>query len=51
MLDFIPYEYREVVYWVIRLIMLGVLVYAMMEVLDYVTKFRLLQRAARDAFN
>ena len=51
MLDFIPYEYREIVYWVIRLIMLGVLVYAMMEVLDYVTKFRLLQRAARDAFN
>ena len=51
MLDFIPYGPREVIFWIIRLIMLGAIAYAVYCFIEYLQKFRVLEKAARGAFN
>lgn len=51
MVDFIPYEYRQIVFWIFRIAILLALCHALYAVLDYFLKYRILQRAALDAFN
>lgn len=51
MVDFIPYEYRQIVFWIFRIAILLALCHTLYAVLDYFLKYRILQRAALDAFN
>lgn len=50
MIDFIPFEYRGIFFWIIRIILLAAITYTIYDVIDYFQKFRILQRAAADAF-
>lgn len=50
MIEFIPFEYRPIFFWIVRIILLGAIVYTIYSVVDYFQKFRILQKAAADAF-
>lgn len=50
MIDFIPLAARPILLWVIRLVMLGIIQYVLYEVVEYFQKYRIIQKAAADAF-